>query len=322
MLITGVVASGVFIAPVPTPVPTPVPVPVAPTPVPVAPTPVPVAPTPVPVAPTPVPVAPTPVPVAPTPVPVAPTPVACGIMPNVIGLTNSAASDAIVAQQIQYEFTYYTSVGATAGNNNTVQAQDPAPGTNVGCGFVYQSSLTLYSYTAPTPVAPTPTPVAPTPTPVAPTPVPVAPTPVCNNYRSYIYYDGCCNFAWYDCNNNYLYSQRDCSATCPGSPVPVAPVAPTPVAPTPTPVAPTPTPVAPTPTPVAPTPTPVAPTPTPVAPTPTPVAPTPVGCTVGQVCGETYYDYGQSGCSCFEGCYRLKRYNSSCACVNSGGLIC
>jgi hypothetical protein len=40
------------------------------------------------------------------------------------------------------------------------------------------------------------------------------------------------------------------------------------------------------------------------------------------VCGEAYYSYGQSGCSCFEGCYRLQRYNSSCSCVNSGGLIC
>ena len=87
----------------------------------------------------------------------------------------------------------------------------------------------------------------------------------------------------------------------------------------PTPVAPTPTPVAPTPTPVAPTPTPVAPTPTPTAPTPTPTA----GCaTFNQVCGEQYYDYGSGGCSCFEGCYRLMRYNSSCNCVISGGLIC
>ena len=77
--------------------------------------------------------------------------------------------------------------------------------------------------------------------------------------------------------------------------------------------------VAPTPVPAAPTP---APTPVPAAPTP---APTPVagaGCTVGAVCGETYYSQGQSGCSCYEGCYRLKRYNSSCSCVNSGGLIC
>jgi hypothetical protein len=54
----------------------------------------------------------------------------------------------------------------------------------------------------------------------------------------------------------------------------------------------------------------------------TPPPPPPPGCTVGQVCGEVYYSYGQSGCSCFEGCYRLQRYNSSCSCVNSGGLIC
>ena len=145
--------------------------------------------------------------------------------------------------------------------------------------------FTYYNYVAPTPV---PVPVAPTPVPAAPTPaptpVPAAPTPA-------------------------------------PTPVPAAPTptpAPTPAAPTPPPA---PTPAAPTP---APTPTPAAPTP---APTPTPAAPTPTpaasgGCTVGAVCGETYYSQGQSGCSCYEGCYRLKRYNSSCNCVNSGGLIC
>jgi hypothetical protein len=66
--------------------------------------------------------------------------------------------------------------------------------------------------------------------------------------------------------------------------------------------------------------TPPPPPPPPIIATPPP--PPPPGCTVGQVCGEVYYSYGQSGCSCFEGCYRLQRYNSSCSCVNSGGLIC
>ena len=125
------------------------------------------------------------------------------------------------------------------------------------------------------------------------------------------------------------------------APTPVAPtpVTPTPVAPTPTPTPVTPTPVTPTPvtpTPVTPTPTPRTPTPvapspvtpTPVAPspvTPTPVAPTPVasGCNppVGSIC-ERYYSYGSSGCSCFEGCYRIGRINSSCNCGSLGGMIC
>ena len=162
---------------------------VAPTPVPVAPTPVPVAPVPVPtptaqpVAPTPTPivqpVAPTPI-VEPTPTPT-PTPIvqpiapvaSCGIMPNVIGMTNNDAGAAIVAQEIQYEFTYFTGVGATPQNDGTVQSQDPAPGTNVGCGFVYQAGVTLYDMRLVNPTTPTPvvTPVTPTPivTPVAPT---------------------------------------------------------------------------------------------------------------------------------------------------------
>ena len=155
-------------APTPTPVASPTPTPTAPEPTPVAPTPAPVAPTPIVV-----PVAPTPIvtPTAPTPI-VTPTAPACGIMPNVIGMTNSQASDAIVAQGIAYEFTYETSEGATAENNGTVQSQDPAPGTNVGsCDFSYNAGITLYVYTSPTPVAPTPivTPTAPTPVPTTPT---------------------------------------------------------------------------------------------------------------------------------------------------------
>jgi hypothetical protein len=114
-------------------------------------------------------------------------------MPNVIGLSNSAASNAIVAQGIAYEFTYYTSVGATAGNNNTVQAQDPAPGTNVGsCNYSYNSSLTLYNYTAPT----TTTTAAPTTTTTAaPTTTTAAPACVCNytDMGSYHYSPQCCS---------------------------------------------------------------------------------------------------------------------------------
>ena len=307
MLITGVVASGVFIAPVPTPVPTPVPVPVAPTPV--APTPTPVAPTPTPVAPTPTPVAPTPV--APTPTPVAPTPVPVPVAPTTgtayiaycyygTGYAESFTVDAnnVVVQNINNACSAYSSTVTGVG------------GTNFTCS-------TTTPQTAPTncPAAPTPTPV-----PVAPTPTPTAPTPVALDCISCVGYPGHPgayeSFSCGDgCGGTYTvcYTQLGCENytiyPCVPCPTPT-PVAPTPVAPTPTPVAPTPTPVAPTP---------VAPTPTPVAPTPTPTA----GCaTFNQVCGEQYYDYGSSGCSCFEGCYRLMRYNSSCNCVISGGLLC
>ena len=318
MLITGVVASGVFIAPVPTPVPTPVPVPVAPTPTPVAPTPTPVAPTPVPVAPTPV--APTPTPVAPTPVAPTPTPVAPTPVPVPVAPTTGTAYIAYC-----YYGTGYAESFPVNENNVVVQNINNAcsayESTVLGVGGTNFSCSTTTPQTAPTncPAAPTPTPV-----PVAPTPTPTAPTPVALDCISCVGYPGHPaayeSFACGDGCGTYTvcYTQLGCANytiyPCVPCPTPT-PVAPTPVAPTPTPVAPTP--VAPTPTPVAPTP--VAPTPTPVAPTPTPTA----GCaTFNQVCGEQYYDYGSSGCSCFEGCYRLMRYNSSCNCVISGGLLC
>ena len=78
--------------------------------------------------------------------------------------------------------------------------------------------------------------------------------------------------------------------------------------------------VAPTPVPAAPTP---APTPVPAAPTPSP-APTPVaGCNppAGSIC-EVYIPYGSSTCQCYDGCYRIGRINSSCACGSLGGIIC
>jgi beta-lactam-binding protein with PASTA domain len=162
-------------------------------------------PTPTPVTPTPTPVTPTPTPVTPTPAP----PVNC-TMPNVVGLSESAAAGAINSAGLLYEFTTETSVGATAQNNGTVKSQSPSAGTSVACGS--NTGLTIYVYTAPTPVTPTPvTPTPVTPTPVTPTPVtptPVTPTPVTP------------------------------------TPVTPTPVTPTPVTPTPV----TPTPVTPTPT--------------------------------------------------------------------------
>jgi hypothetical protein len=114
-------------------------------------------------------------------------------MPNVIGLSETAASNAIVAQGIAYEYTYYTSVGATAGNNNTVQSQSPGAGTYVGsCNYSYNASLTLYNYTAPTTTTTTTTTtVAPTTTTTA------APACVCNystggQYQSYHFAPECC----------------------------------------------------------------------------------------------------------------------------------
>jgi hypothetical protein len=71
-------------------------------------------------------------------------------MPSVVGLTEGAASTAITNAGIAYEFTYYTTSGATAQNNGYVQAQDPAPGTVGTCGYTVNAALTLYSYTAPT----------------------------------------------------------------------------------------------------------------------------------------------------------------------------
>ena len=63
-------------------------------------------------------------------------------MPNVVGLSESAASSAIVSAGLLYEFTYYTSVGATAENDGTVQSQDPLAGASVACGS--NTGLTIY----------------------------------------------------------------------------------------------------------------------------------------------------------------------------------
>jgi hypothetical protein len=79
-------------------------------------------------------------------------------MPNVIGLTESAASNAIIARGIAYEFTEYTTVGATPQNNGYVQSQSPGAGTYVGsCNFGYNATLVLYLYTAPTTTTAAPT---------------------------------------------------------------------------------------------------------------------------------------------------------------------
>jgi hypothetical protein len=155
--------------------------------------------------------APTTTTAAPTTTTAAPS---CGIMPNVVGLSETAASNAIVAQGIAYEFTYYidNAGGATSQNNQKVASQDPAAGTNVGsCNFSYNASLTIYNYTAPattttaapttttaapttTTAAPTTTTAAPTTTTAAPTTTTAAPACVCNytDMGSYHYSPQCC----------------------------------------------------------------------------------------------------------------------------------
>ena len=120
----------------------------------------------------------------------------CGIMPYVIGMTESAASTAITNRRIAYEYTYYTSDGATASNNGTVQSQDPASGYNTGsCNYGYNASLTLYSYTAPTTAAPTT--AAPT------TAAPTTTTVNCSTCNSYSPSDG-----------SYSYTTTDPYGTC------------------------------------------------------------------------------------------------------------
>lgn len=68
-------------------------------------------------------------------------------MPSVVGQTELAASNAIFAAGLLYEFTNYTTSGATAQNNGTVAAQSPAAGTQPGCGT--NTTLTLYQYSEP-----------------------------------------------------------------------------------------------------------------------------------------------------------------------------
>ena len=97
----------------------------------------------------------TPVPYSFTPQTYSFTPTPSGpsyIMPNVIGMTESAAALAIIAVGINYEFTNLVNNanGATALNTGKVKAQSPAPGTyapelaNNGSG----ATLDIYNYVA------------------------------------------------------------------------------------------------------------------------------------------------------------------------------
>jgi cell division septation protein DedD len=129
-------------------------------------------------------------------------------MPPVVGDTESVASGKITGAGIAYEYTYEydNSQGATAQNNGTVAAQDPAPGTTHPCGYQTNATLYIYRYTAPTPVAPTPvapTPVAPTP--VSPTPVAPTPTAGCTPNGTYTYVYPCAGCS-YECFGGWCCS--------------------------------------------------------------------------------------------------------------------
>ena len=69
------------------------------------------------------------------------------VMPNVVGLTESAAQAALVTAGFTYSGTSTTSVGATALNNGLIKSQAPAAGSisNVG----QAPSLSKYAYVAP-----------------------------------------------------------------------------------------------------------------------------------------------------------------------------
>ncbi len=101
------------------------------------------------------------------------------LVPNLSGLSTTAATNAIIAAGLLNSGNSTTNTG-DSGLNGKVASQDPASGTKVQ----YESNVSYvsYNYVAPTPVYVAPTPVAPTPVPVAPTPVPVAPqNRLCNS---------------------------------------------------------------------------------------------------------------------------------------------
>ena len=95
----------------------------------------------------------TPVPYSFTPQPYSFTPQPSGpsyIMPNVVGMTESAAAQAINAVGINYEFTNLVdnANGATAANTGTVKAQSPSAGTYAPelAGIGSGATLDVYNY--------------------------------------------------------------------------------------------------------------------------------------------------------------------------------
>ena len=173
-------------------------------------------------------VAPTPTPPAPTPTPPTPTPPTSCTMPPVVGDTESIGSGKIVSAGIAYEYreSYGNAQGATAQNNGTIAAQDPAAYTTHPCNFQTNATIYVYDYVATTPTPPTPTP----PTPTPPTPVAKTETsrttgtciadvycPEGGERLDTIYYSDGTNDQQYVC----------CSYT--PTPTPPTPVAPTPV---------------------------------------------------------------------------------------------
>lgn len=68
-------------------------------------------------------------------------------VPYLIGLDNTAASNAIIGANLYYEGTSETTVGATPQNNGTVQSSNPPAGTSVNC--FSNVDLVFYQYVDP-----------------------------------------------------------------------------------------------------------------------------------------------------------------------------
>jgi len=74
-------------------------------------------------------------------------------VPNVVGLTESAATTALTNASLVKGAVTTTAVGATSGNNNQVKTQTPAAGTKVNEGT--SVALVKYAYVAPPIIGPT-----------------------------------------------------------------------------------------------------------------------------------------------------------------------
>jgi beta-lactam-binding protein with PASTA domain len=215
-----------------------------------------------------------------------------GILPDV---TSKTESEAILALNVAgfTTISVTNSVGSTPSYqtlNGKIIAQTPVGG--VLQSFTTTVSLTkaVYQPTPPPPPPPPPPPIIATPPPpiIATPPPPIIATP-----------------------------PPPIIAVPPIIATPPPIIAVPPIIATPPPIIATPPPIIATPPPIIATPPPIIATPPPIIATPPP------SCTPGAVCGESIVPCGSSGCTCCpEGCTRLRRYTSTCACVNSGGLLC
>jgi len=116
-------------------------------------------------------------------------------VPNLSGLSSSAAQSAIISAGLTFDQATTTSSGASSGNNGTVSSSSIASGTLVD--YETSISIVLYSYSAPPP----------------PPPPPPPPTNECSDWTFGNYWDR------EECINGSLYSEagyyefRNCSIT-------------------------------------------------------------------------------------------------------------